>query len=46
MKTLILKNADVITCTGDPLANISLLENYHENITLIMQAGAIYKNIL
>jgi len=31
---------------GDPLKDMGLFQNYRENITLIMQGGRIYKNIL
>jgi imidazolonepropionase-like amidohydrolase len=40
------KLADLILLKGDPLKDMTLFENYHENITLIMQDGKIYKNIL
>jgi len=40
------KLADLILVHGDPLKDLSLFQNYHENITLIMQGGAIHKNIL
>lgn len=40
------KLADVILVNGDPLKDITLFQHYHENISLIMQAGNVYKNIL
>lgn len=40
------KLADIIVVKGDLLEDISLLGNYTENITLIMQGGRIHKNIL
>jgi imidazolonepropionase-like amidohydrolase len=38
------KYADVILVNGDPLKDISLIQNYKNNITLIMKGGKIYKN--
>lgn len=40
------KLADFILVKGDPLQDMSLFQNYHDNITLIIQNGQTYKNIL
>jgi len=40
------KYADMILVNGDPLKDISLIQNYKEKITLIMKGGVIYKNII
>jgi imidazolonepropionase-like amidohydrolase len=40
------KLADIIVVDGDPLADIDILQQYQENITLIMKGGWIYKNKL
>jgi imidazolonepropionase-like amidohydrolase len=40
------KLADIIVVDGDPLANINILQEYQEKITLIMKGGWIYKNML
>lgn len=40
------KLADMILVDGDPLKDISILQQYHEKITLIMQGGRIYKNLV
>lgn len=40
------KLADLILVNGDPLKDITVLQHYQEKITLIMQGGAIHKNIL
>jgi imidazolonepropionase-like amidohydrolase len=40
------KFADLILVDGDPLKDITLFQKYSEKITLIMQGGAVYKNIL
>ena len=40
------KLADLILVDGDPLKDISVLQHYHEKITMIMQGGKLYKNIL
>ena len=40
------KLADFILVKGDPLKEIGLFQNYRENITLIIQDGKIYKNII
>ena len=39
------KLADLILVNGDPLANIHVLQD-HDNISLVMQAGALVKNRL
>ena len=40
------KLADFILLNGDPMKDMSLFQNYRENITLIMQDGKVYKNII
>ena len=40
------KLADIILVNGDPLKDIAVLQQYQEKITLIMQGGNLYKNIL
>jgi imidazolonepropionase-like amidohydrolase len=40
------KLADIIVVDGDPLANINILQEYKEKISLIMKGGWLYKNIL
>jgi imidazolonepropionase-like amidohydrolase len=40
------KLADLVLVNADPLKNMGVFKNYHENITLIVQGGRIYKNIL
>ena len=40
------KLADLIVVNGDPLADIKVLQQYEENITLIMKGGWLYKNKL
>ena len=40
------KLADLILVNGDPLKDMSLFQQYQEKITLILQGGKIYKNIL
>ena len=40
------KLADLILVSGDPLADMTVFQNYAENITLIVQGGKIHKNIL
>lgn len=40
------KLADIILVNGDPLKDIAVLQQYQEKITLIMQGGKLYKNIL
>ncbi len=40
------KLADFILIQGDPLKDITLIQNYQEKITLIVQGGRVYKNIL
>jgi imidazolonepropionase-like amidohydrolase len=40
------KLADLILINGDPLKDMKLFQQYQEKITLIIQGGKIYKNIL
>lgn len=40
------KLADFILINGDPLKEIGLFQQYQEKITLIIQGGRVYKNIL
>ena len=40
------KLADMILVNGDPLRDITVLQQYREKITLIMQKGRLYKNLL
>jgi imidazolonepropionase-like amidohydrolase len=40
------KLADLILVDGDPLKDIAPFQKYQEKITLIMQGGKLYKNIL
>jgi imidazolonepropionase-like amidohydrolase len=40
------KLADFILVQGDPLKDITLLQQYQEKISLIIQGGRVYKNIL
>jgi len=40
------KLADLILVDGNPLEDISLLQQYHERITMIMKEGKLYKNLL
>ncbi|MGQ9646217.1 MAG: amidohydrolase family protein [Thermodesulfobacteriota bacterium] len=40
------KLADLILINGDPLKNMRLFQEYREKITLIIQGGKVYKNIL
>ena len=40
------KLADLIVVDGDPLKDITLFQNYHETIRLIVKAGTIVKNTL
>lgn len=40
------KRADLIVVNADPLKDIRVFQNYRETITLIMQEGRVYKNIL
>ena len=40
------KLADLILVNSDPLADMTVFQNYAENITLIVQGGNIHKNIL
>jgi imidazolonepropionase-like amidohydrolase len=38
--------ADLLLIAGNPLDDISILEDYDANIDLIMKDGVIYKNTL
>jgi imidazolonepropionase-like amidohydrolase len=40
------KLADLILVNGDPLKDISVLQKYETHITVILQNGRMYKNIL
>jgi len=40
------KYADLILVDGDPLKDITVLQQYQDKITLIMQGGNLYKNIM
>ncbi len=40
------KLADLILVDGDPLRDITVFQKYHEGITVIIQGGRVYKNIL
>ena len=40
------KLADLILVDGDPLADMTIFQDYREKITLIMKNGSIYKNKL
>lgn len=40
------KLADLILINGDPLKDVKLFQQYQEKISLIIQGGEIYKNIL
>ncbi len=40
------KLADLIVVNGDPLTDIKVLQQYQENISLIMKGGWLYKNTL
>ena len=40
------KLADLILVDGDPLKDITVLQQYQEKITVIMQGGGLYKNLL
>ncbi len=40
------KLADLILVNGDPLKDIGLFKDYQKNISLIIQDGQIYKNII
>jgi imidazolonepropionase-like amidohydrolase len=40
------KLADLILVQGDPLKDITLLQQYEEKISLIIQGGKVFKNIL
>ncbi|KUJ62457.1 hydrolase [Flavobacteriaceae bacterium CRH] len=38
--------ADIILVDGNPIANLSILEDYNKTLLLIIKDGVIYKNIL
>ena len=38
--------ADLLLVDGDPIANISLIENPAKNFVVIMKDGKLYKNSL
>lgn len=40
------KLADLILLNGDPLQDMKLFQQYHDKLTLIIQGGRIYKNLL
>jgi imidazolonepropionase-like amidohydrolase len=40
------KLADFVLVKGDPLKDLGLFKNYHDNLTLIIQGGKVHKNIL
>jgi imidazolonepropionase-like amidohydrolase len=40
------KFADMILVNGDPLKDITLFQQYQEKISVIIQGGRVYKNIL
>lgn len=40
------KLADFILINGDPLKDMTLFQQYQEKITLIIQGGQVYKNLL
>ena len=40
------KLADLILVNGDPLKDIKIFQQYQEKITVIIQGGRVYKNIL
>jgi imidazolonepropionase-like amidohydrolase len=40
------KLADLIVVRGDPLRDLTLLQDYRHNLLLIMKEGQIYKNLL
>lgn len=40
------KLADLILVAGDPLRDISMIQRYREKITMIIQGGRLYKNLL
>ena len=40
------KLADLILVNGDPLKDITLFQQYQEKISVIIQGGKVYKNIL
>ncbi|MDR1943925.1 MAG: amidohydrolase family protein [Synergistaceae bacterium] len=40
------KLADMILVSGDPFSDISLFNNYNDNILMIIKGGEVYKNII
>jgi imidazolonepropionase-like amidohydrolase len=40
------KLADLLVVRGNPLEDLTLLQEYQENMLLIMKEGRIYKNLL
>jgi imidazolonepropionase-like amidohydrolase len=40
------KLADLILVNGDPLKDIKLFQQYRDKITVILQGGRFYKNLL
>jgi imidazolonepropionase-like amidohydrolase len=40
------KLADFILVKGDPLKDMSLFQNFEDNITLIIQDGQLYKKLI
>jgi imidazolonepropionase-like amidohydrolase len=40
------KLADLILVNGDPLKDIKIFQQYQEKISVIIQGGRVYKNIL
>ncbi|MBI4841633.1 MAG: amidohydrolase family protein, partial [candidate division NC10 bacterium] len=40
------KLADLLVVRGDPLRDLTLFQDYQENILLIVKEGRIYKNLL
>jgi len=40
------KLADLILVKGDPLKDMSLFQNYQENLTLIIQDGRVHKGVI
>jgi imidazolonepropionase-like amidohydrolase len=40
------KLADLILLNGDPLQDMKLFQQCHDKLTLIIQGGRIYKNLL
>ena len=40
------KLADILVVKGNPIENIDLFKNHHENILMILQGGVFHKNII